>query len=313
MQFDKCTVLFVEDNRETQEQMRLLLEDDVKTFYQAYDGEEGYALFREKRPDIVLTDIAMPKLDGLAMARKIKGESPTQTIVVLSAFDDRGTLLEAINIGIDGFIPKPVDVDTVYSHLQKVSQHLKKAKAHEQAVLSETKKLHTLAYRDSLTSLMNRFAFHTELDKAIENAAPDKQTLALFFIDLDDFKSVNDRFSHSAGDAVLQTVARRISSLLSDNERFARISGDEFMLLVENVRSRRQLETLAAAVIDTLRQPVTFNGETIPVGCSIGIALFPDDAVQKDALVHASDQAMYRAKNAGKHRYAFTDTPGSEP
>jgi len=110
--------------KNTQDTMKQILENEVKTFYQAYNGEEGLALYKEKKPDIILTDINMPVMSGLDMASTIKNIDRTQPIVITSAFDEKNILFDALNIGIDGFVVKPVDIALLIEKLESVSENL---------------------------------------------------------------------------------------------------------------------------------------------------------------------------------------------
>jgi len=121
---ENFTILYVEDDPKTQELMKMVLEDEVKAFYQAFDGEEGLRLTKEHKPDIILTDITMPHLDGLSMSKIIKEENPQQLIFVLSAFEDRKLLKGAVSLGIKYFMPKPIDVDSLLFKLNKIAQSL---------------------------------------------------------------------------------------------------------------------------------------------------------------------------------------------
>jgi len=124
MFLDHFTLLYVEDDKNTQDTMKQILENEVKTFYQAYNGEEGLALYKEKKPDIILTDINMPVMSGLDMASTIKSIDRTQPIVITSAFDEKNILFDALNIGIDGFVIKPVDIALLIEKLESVSENL---------------------------------------------------------------------------------------------------------------------------------------------------------------------------------------------
>jgi DNA-binding response OmpR family regulator len=112
------TLLYVEDDTDAQEKMKMMLEDSVKELYQAHDGAEGFSIFMEKKPDVILTDINMPILNGLSMVEKIKDVDSTVPVIVMSAFDNRESLLRAINIGVDYFIPKPIDMDILEDRLR---------------------------------------------------------------------------------------------------------------------------------------------------------------------------------------------------
>jgi len=118
------TILYVEDDIDTQELLSLRFKDEVKEFYQAYNGKEGLEMFRKYKPDIILTDLNMPVSNGLEMAQKIKDLNQNQTIFILAAFDNKQALSDAISLGIKYFIPKPIDIDNLILKLKQISKTL---------------------------------------------------------------------------------------------------------------------------------------------------------------------------------------------
>ena len=290
------TLLYVEDDRQAQEQMKMLLEDDVKEFFQAFDGVEGLAMYEEKQPDIVVTDIAMPLLDGLEMSQKIKQINNLQPIVVLSAFDERDILLKAINSGIDYFVTKPVDIDFLYSKLELIVHHLQDQIDAQKLREKEMQLLHALAHYDTLTQVANRHLFNIKLDEAIGRANRNNTTLALFFIDLDKFKNINDTYGHNAGDTVLQSVAKRITNILRVEDIFARIGGDEFALIVENITATTATEHLAKKIKEAVSLPIEYEDKELNITCSIGVSFYPTQSRSKEEIMHLADMAMYKAK-----------------
>ncbi|WP_294392620.1 EAL domain-containing protein [uncultured Sphingomonas sp.] len=157
-----------------------------------------------------------------------------------------------------------------------------------------------LARTDVLTGLANRRVFGTELSDAIEAAGSDRSGLAIFLIDLDGFKEANDVHGHAAGDAVLKTVADRLRSLFGHGNVIARLGGDEFAVLLRSSNQADTITSLAADAGRSLHDPVTWRGNNILVGASIGISRFPADGSLADALLHAADIAMYHAKRNRK-------------
>lgn len=308
------TLLIVEDNQQTLAMLRRLLQDNVKDIYSARDGEEGLATYREKHPDLVLTDINMPILDGLAMSRAIKEDNPECPIILASAFDDRDTLLTAIDIGIDGFIVKPIDIKSLHSKLKRQAQNLQnrldaqRIKAKEQAQKEE--QLYHLAHNDTLTGIPNRFQFNQKLQQVLQRAREDGTCSALFFIDLDNFKAVNDRYGHAAGDAVLVAMVRHIQSTIRTSDFLARIGGDEFALIIEKISDRAYLSLLADKIIRAASQPITLaNGDSWQASCSIGISLAQsEEPIREKDLIHQADLAMYQAKQNGKSHFLFYDS-----
>jgi len=299
------SILLVEDDEETQERMKMMLEDDVREFYQAFNGEEGLKIYKEKKPDIILSDISMPIMDGLTMSKEIKSTDKCQPIIILSAFDDRSTLFDAVNIGIDSFIPKPIDVDMLYEKLYKIAKSIKDKADRENTIREEISKLYDLAHYDTLTQVPNRFLFNIKLDEAIEKAKIQRDKVTLFFIDLDNFKLINDTYGHSQGDKVLQTIAGNIKKIIRSQDTIARIGGDEFALIILSSSDEEYIDKLAQRIIKATTYGIELNNKPIEVTCSIGISQYPDDANSKNNLIHFADQAMYRAKGSGKRSYCY--------
>ena len=305
MLINNFTLLYVEDDVEAQEQMKMMLEDDVKEFYQAYNGEEGLKLFKELKPDIILTDINMPLLDGLSMSQEIKDIDDEQPIIIMSAFDDRKTLLKALNIGIDYFTPKPIDMDIVSKKLEKISKHLQNKIDAENARQKELQELQNMAHYDTLTKVANRFSFDLKLDQAISRASRNNTAVLLFFIDLDDFKSINDTYGHAGGDIVLKTIAQNIKNAIRKEDTLARISGDEFSVIIEDINDIQYIDNLAQKIIKASSTLIDFNSKQISITCSVGISKFPHDSTHKKELINFADIAMYRAKQKGKATYEY--------
>lgn len=162
-----------------------------------------------------------------------------------------------------------------------------------------------LALYDQLTGLANRSLLSDRLQSALAHARRHEQAVALLFIDLDGFKPINDRFGHDAGDEVLAAIGRRLKGVLRETDTAARIGGDEFVVLAEEVGGARDAERIAEKILVALSEPVQWEGNALVVGASIGLALYPRDAQGPDALLTIADDAMYSAKAAGKNRWAW--------
>jgi diguanylate cyclase (GGDEF)-like protein/PAS domain S-box-containing protein len=159
------------------------------------------------------------------------------------------------------------------------------------------------AFHDPLTLLANRTLFKDRVQHALTLTQRGSKTVAVLFLDLDNFKTINDSLGHDAGDRLLQTVAQRIVKSTRSSDTVARLGGDEFAILLERVASPTEVESVAAALIETLGQPFALNAVEVRVAASIGIA-FSNEAVGTDSLLGNADIAMYHAKAAGKSRYA---------
>ena len=162
--------------------------------------------------------------------------------------------------------------------------------------------LHFQANHDSRTGLANRAAFEERLDRSLNEAEVRGQRLAVLFIDLDRFKGVNETFSHRVGDLFLREMANRIKSTLRPGDTVARIGGDEFTIVVNDVKEAGEAAEIAARVLDSIRQPLVVDGHQIDASASVGIAIFPDDGIDAESLQRAADAAMYCAKDLGRDR-----------
>ena len=164
-----------------------------------------------------------------------------------------------------------------------------------------------LAYTDNLTGLTNRRGFRESLGERLATLSGGHSQLALIFADIDDFKRINDTLGHEAGDEVIRQYARRISSAVGrlggPDALLARFGGDEFVILVQGEDVRVQAQRLAEALIEDFRNPIILHGRSAFLGTSIGISLFPDDAIDATELMKCGDIAMYQAKQAGKNCY----------
>ncbi|CQR58987.1 putative bifunctional diguanylate cyclase/phosphodiesterase [Paenibacillus riograndensis] len=164
-----------------------------------------------------------------------------------------------------------------------------------------------LAYSDELTGLANRRSFHNLLLEHTEHTGVPAYPFTLFFIDLDRFKRINDLFGHSFGDKVIQQAAGKLKRCLPSSCSIARMGGDEFTVLVPHLRSRAEMESLAASIVEEFAHPFEVGNHSVKLSASVGIARFPEDGLDADSLVKHADTAMYSAKENGSFQYQFYD------
>jgi diguanylate cyclase (GGDEF)-like protein len=168
--------------------------------------------------------------------------------------------------------------------------------------------LRELALYDSLTKLPNRTLFSIELQNEINRAKRYKTKVALFFIDLDGFKGVNDTYGHQMGDKLLINVARIIRETLRNTDLVSRIGGDEFTIIISDPKNIQELEMIANKIIDALNQEMIINNKIIKIGASIGVSIYPYDANNVDELIKKADERMYISKEKGKNIVTIYDT-----
>ncbi len=159
-----------------------------------------------------------------------------------------------------------------------------------------------LALHDPLTGLSNRTLLFDRLDGAITAARRRNASFALFFLDLDDFKPINDDLGHDAGDLVLKTIAQRLQGSVRESDTVARVGGDEFVLVLQDVHGRKAALSVAKKTIAALSQPIGIDNRFCEVGATLGIALYPEHGEDADTLIRHADAAMYAAKRLGKNR-----------
>jgi len=167
------------------------------------------------------------------------------------------------------------------------------------------KRIRQLAYTDELTGLASRAFFFQVLEDFIKTSDRHNRRFSLLYVDLDNFKGVNDSLGHDAGDLLLKEIAVRLRSVSREIDYVARLSGDEFCILVEDVVDDFVAANVAQRCLEAISQPVEFSARKLTPACSIGIAHYPDDGKSMPTLLKAADTSLYAAKEQGKNRYAF--------
>ncbi|MCJ2178039.1 EAL domain-containing protein [Novosphingobium album (ex Hu et al. 2023)] len=177
--------------------------------------------------------------------------------------------------------------------------------------LTETRKsqqhVTQLARFDSLTQLANRYQMAEWLEKVLTAPRVDSRACAVFLLDLDRFKQVNDTMGHPAGDALLKQVAQRLTSTVADMGRVGRLGGDEFQVILPGYHQREGLAHLARRIIENLSHPYSIDGARVVIGASLGISVCPDDGTSAEELIRNADLALYAAKGGGRGRHHFYD------
>ncbi|MEA2110963.1 MAG: EAL domain-containing protein [Campylobacterota bacterium] len=168
-----------------------------------------------------------------------------------------------------------------------------------------SKKMNFMAQHDALTELLNRDSFVQQVKHAIFLSYSVKQPFAIISINLDRFKNVNDTMGHDAGDKLIVSVSKRIRDVLKQSDIVARPGGDEFLVLLEKIRSENEVAQVASQILKSIKKPFEINSQTIHTSASIGISLYPDDGEDASLLVKAAESAMYQAKNGGNNSFEF--------
>jgi diguanylate cyclase (GGDEF)-like protein len=191
-------------------------------------------------------------------------------------------------------------------HIAAVEQELRTHQLElEQHVAERTRQLHHLAHHDPLTQLPNRRNLGARLQAAIARAATHRERFALLFVDLDNFKSINDTLGHTFGDRVLQAIGERLQIAAGPQSFIARLGGDEFTVLLENAHSVEAVTSRVGSLLESLQQPLMVDGRVLSTSASVGASLYPDHGSDPDSLLRAADVALFRAKDLGRNRFAL--------
>lgn len=201
-------------------------------------------------------------------------------------------LAESINAMADQVVAAETELRAHHAELEK-------------HVAERTRQLHHLAHHDPLTQLPNRRQLSARLGGALSRASNTGQQLALLFVDLDNFKSINDTLGHNFGDRVLQVVAERLRSAAGPRSVLARLGGDEFTVLIEDVKSHEEVMERANEIVVALQQPLSIKGRVLSTSASVGASVYPEHATDADSLLRAADVALFRAKELGRNRCAL--------
>lgn len=176
------------------------------------------------------------------------------------------------------------------------------------AIKESEKQLHYLAFHDALTGLPNRTLLNERIEHAISFAKREMSKMALLFIDLDNFKHINDTYGHDTGDEVLIKASQRLKGVIRESDTLARIGGDEFVVMLESITDMLDVQLVIKSIMHHFDEPIEIHGENFSIKASIGVAFYPDDAHNSDLLVKNADTAMYKAKEDGKGTYRYYTT-----
>ncbi len=177
------------------------------------------------------------------------------------------------------------------------------------SIKEQEEKLIQQATFDTLTGLPNRFLAQNRLNQTLSAIQRTNNKGALLFIDLDNFKEVNDTLGHHAGDELLKSVAKHMTKVVRNEDTVARLGGDEFLIIIGEIKSRSDVEYVAEKIISLISREFVIDNTSVFVSASIGISIFPDHGTRSESLMKKADSAMYMAKKQGKNCFCFFSPP----
>jgi diguanylate cyclase (GGDEF)-like protein len=290
----------VEDNHADERLIRVALSEDPHRKFEVTSArtlDGGLELAQTQPVDAILLDLHLPDSNGLANVKALATAVPRTPILVITGLDDDSLAIQVSEHGAQAFIIKGSNQPLVLSRAIRCAM----ARKRFEAFLAEQ------AYFDSLTGLANRGLFHDRLKQALARATRTDKRIAVVFVDLDNFKAVNDNFGHKVGDEVLRAIADSVRGAVRQTDTVARVGGDEFTVLVEPLIDLIDAETIAQKILSAVHAAIKLPDAGAQLTASIGVVLFPDHARNADSLVESADRAMFFAKRRGGNRIQFLE------
>lgn len=289
-----------------------LIANQPAEIFEASTGEAALAACEQREFALLILDVDMPGMDGFELGRRLAANPATRAtpmIYVTSTHVYKTFQVQGYDAGAVDYLSDPVN-PVVFKAKVQVFLDLYRGKQLLKREIVERKRQAELAYHqathDPLTGLPNRLLFMDRFGSAIERSKRRSSPCALLYIDIDGFKAVNDGLGHQAGDALLVQIAKRLEGLRRAEDTASRLGGDEFALLMEQTQDAASAGRMGARVVEAIAAPYTLTLASGPVparvGASIGAALYPANGETVDQVIHAADEAMYRAKKGGKNR-----------
>lgn len=296
------SLLIVDDDDVDREKIRRMVTSstDNSVIEEAASVQDSMIFLNDNTYDCIVIDYRLGHEDGLDLLKNIKGNSENHSAVIMvTGLGDEEVAAEAMRLGASDYLVKSQIEPALF--VKAVTEAIKKTELEQN--------IKNLAHYDSLTGLVSRHLLLDRIQQTINSISRTKKIAAIAFIDLDDFKPINDTYGHEAGDSVLIEVANRLRNALRETDTVSRLGGDEFVLLLNDIESASLCEDLLKRILLILSVPITLkNGRPVRVSCSVGISII-DEFSSSDAhsCVQKSDQAMYQAKSNGRNKIRFYD------
>jgi len=296
----KETILIIEDEEDILALLSGLLESEGYRIITACNGREGLDKFQECNPDLILTDVRMPIMDGIEVLREVKTKESDTEVIILTGHSDEATAIDCLRLGAYDYFCKPLeDIDVLITAVARVLEK----RDLELKNRSLVRQLEELSIKDSLTGLYNYRYLQKCLDEELERSRRYGHKFFILMIDADHFKDVNDTHGHLFGDHVLTKLGELISNELRSTDRLFRYGGEEFLVIMNEISKDEVSKAICRQLAAIRNHTFTHEGQETKVTVSMGGAFFPEEADSKVGLIKAADQALYRAKDAGRDRF----------
>ena len=289
-------ILIVDDNPANVKLASIIIQKAGYNTASAPDGETALELTKKKSYDLILLDIMMPGIDGREVCQRLQDDPARKNIpiIFLTAISESADIAKGLKLGAVDYVTKPIDSLVL---IARVNTHLE--------LSHKRKQLEQQVINDELTGLLNRRGFLKSLKEHLKFHKRKKQTAAILFIDLDQFKNINDSMGHDAGDELLKKVSDILNKSVRETDIVARFGGDEFVIGLLDISAPEDAANISNKIIDEISKPFVINQIEVFIGASIGVTFYPNDTELLTDLLKNGDNAMYQAKKTGKNRYVF--------
>ena len=300
------TILVIEDVEALREEIMETLSYEGFDVLGAENGIFGVQMAKTYLPSLIICDIAMPELDGYGTLVALRQEPKTSMIpfIFLTAMTEKADMRQAMQLGADDYLTKPFTsvelLGAIASRLQKYNL-VKDHYYDEIKVVGE--RFEYLSHHDGLTKLPNRVLFHESLTQAVLHAKINNKSLALLFLDMDNFNIINNTLGNDIGDRLFIAIAERLKRYTAPCDMVARIQGDEFAMIISGVTDTPSIKLETQKILDLLSRPYHLYGHEVFITSSIGITIFPEDHQEVEGLIKNAELAMYYAKANNRNSY----------
>ena len=299
------SILIVDDNKMNLATARTVLSNEYKVI-PVMKGQQALTYLENNDCDIVLLDIKMPEMDGFEVLEKIRGIERCRNIPVifLTADNDAETETRCFKAGAVDFIAKPFVPEVMLSRIGRILELEELRRSLADRLEQKTREVSAIKSRyqqDALTGLWDRIYTEETVNELLEHRSHG----ALLYIDIDNFKSINDNYGHAKGDELLKTLADALRDVSREGDVLCRIGGDEFMVYVKDASSKTEIRTQANAIISEFDKRAEEYGFEVNTSLSVGIAQAPEDGTEFTKLYNCADKALYYVKRNGKNSSHF--------
>lgn len=301
-----ATILVIEDVEALREEIMETLSYEGFDVLGAENGVVGVQIAKTYLPNLIICDIAMPELDGFGTLVALRQEPKTSMIpfIFLTAMTEKADMRHAMQLGADDYLTKPFTSAELLGAIASRLQKYNSARDHYyDEIRAVGEKFEYLSHHDGLTQLPNRILFHESLSQAILHAKINNKSLALLFLDMDNFNIINNTLGNDIGDQLFIAIAERLKRYTAPCDMVARIQGDEFALIISDITDTLSIKLETQKILDLLSRPYHLYGHEVFITSSIGISIFPEDHQEVEGLIKNAELAMYYAKTHNRNSY----------